>query len=193
MVQSFNWAGVSSLGTLLLRPSLLIPHLTVPDVSHINFYALRNAGIRALVFDKDNTLTAPYVDHVHSSLEKSWSKCKKSMGKENLVVVSNSAGTEDDPGYAKAKLVEEALGVPVLRHREKKPAGGQDAIDHFKVSPSSIGVVGDRILTDVVYGNMSGMFTIHVTKIITKQNDNKAAALVCHLLLNTNCRISNSY
>ena len=39
---------------------LLLPHLTVRDVSCLDWRALAAAGFRAAVFDKDNTLTAPY-------------------------------------------------------------------------------------------------------------------------------------
>jgi predicted HAD superfamily phosphohydrolase YqeG len=39
-------------------------------------------------------------------------------------------------------------------------------------------MVGDRILTDVVYGNKINAFTILTTNIITTTNDNKIAVQV---------------
>ena len=37
-------------------------------------------------------------------------------------------------------------------------------------------VVGDRVLTDVVYGNMMGAMSILCTRIITEKGDNYVAA-----------------
>lgn len=39
-------------------------------------------------------------------------------------------------------------------------------------------VVGDRLLTDVVYGNMNGCYSILVTDIIDENTDNHAARIV---------------
>ena len=37
-----------------------------PDITCVDFEKLRStAGMQAVVFDKDNTLTAPYVDSIH--------------------------------------------------------------------------------------------------------------------------------
>lgn len=38
---------------------------------------------------------------------------------DRAVILSNSAGSSDDKEYKKAKEIEKALGVPVLRHSEK--------------------------------------------------------------------------
>jgi predicted HAD superfamily phosphohydrolase YqeG len=39
------------------------------DVSCIDFVNLKRAGIRAVVFDKDNTLSSPYEITVHPAAE----------------------------------------------------------------------------------------------------------------------------
>ena len=51
----------------------------------------------------------------------------------NVAIVSNSAGTVDDPGFADRRAIEEALCA-----------------------------VGDRLLTDIMFGNLHGMLTVHV-------------------------------
>ena len=87
--------------------------------------------------------------------------------------------------------MEQELGIPVLRHSEKKPAGGTESLEeHFgygtrptqhttcewkglEVKQTAIGgmwscrcssgkliMIGDRYLTDIVYGNRHGMLTI---------------------------------
>ncbi|CAM9887727.1 unnamed protein product [Choristocarpus tenellus] len=94
--------------------------------------------------------------------------------------MSNSAGTRDDPGHVDADRIEAALGIQVIRHEEKKPGGIEDVLDFFsdregsKVKAEELCIVGDRLLTDVVFGNLHGMFTVH-TSPLTLEGDNKPA------------------
>ncbi|KAJ3152241.1 hypothetical protein HDU89_001460 [Geranomyces variabilis] len=181
MVQSLNLAALGSLAKLVRNPSLLVPHLVVPDVRSINYPALKAAGVRVMVFDKDNTITAPYVDSVHPPFESAWAACKQTFGAGKVLIVSNSAGTRDDAGHMKAKKVENAL-VRKLKQialfRPQKPSGGELLPAHVGHPAAAIAVVGDRLFTDIVYGNASGMMTIYVSQIVTEQGDNAFAAAV---------------
>lgn len=121
-----------------------------------------DAGVRAVVFDKDNTLTAPYALSLHPSAEPGLRQCVDVFGKENVAILSNSAGTNDDPDFEDAKAIEESLGIAVIRHREKKPGGLDEVLKHFELTdPAAVCIVGDRALTDVVFGNLYGLLTIH--------------------------------
>ena len=60
MNQFFNRAGLRILPRVLANPALATPHLALPSIAHIDFHRLRGAGVEFLVFDKDNTITAPY-------------------------------------------------------------------------------------------------------------------------------------
>ena len=71
----------------------------------------------------------------------------------------------------------------MLRHQEKKPLGGQLLTKHFGCRGDEIVVVGDRLLTDIVYGNRIGAYSIFCTEIISLKNDNKIARLIQRLLL----------
>jgi phosphatidylglycerophosphatase GEP4 len=86
----------------------------------------------------------------------------------NVCIMSNSAGTNDDVGHESAIRIERRLGVPVLRHSEKKPGGLDEVLSFFKASSGGedvpadrLCVIGDRLLTDVVFGNLHGMLTVH--------------------------------
>jgi phosphatidylglycerophosphatase GEP4 len=73
------------------------------------------------------------------------------------------------------------LGISVLRHWYKKPLGGSELLEHWEVKKARevpIIIVGDRVLTDVVYGNLNGCLTILVTDIVTEKGDNWIAARV---------------
>lgn len=44
MVQSINIPGLLRLGTVLRRPSLLLPHVSVSHIGHLDFKAMHRAG-----------------------------------------------------------------------------------------------------------------------------------------------------
>lgn len=85
------------------------------------------------------------------------------------MIVSNSAGTADDPDGKEASLLETATGVKVLMHSTKKPGCGAQVLDYFQnapnvnvTSPSQIAIVGDRLFTDVMMANMMGSWGMWV-------------------------------
>ena len=100
-----------------------MPHVAVSNVDALDFDALRAAGVASIIFDKDNTLTAPYVDTAHADMADSIKRAKDAFGADNCIVLSNSAGSGDDaPEYTAAKACEAALGLRVARHPDaQKP------------------------------------------------------------------------
>ncbi|CAM9258184.1 unnamed protein product [Hapterophycus canaliculatus] len=140
-------------------------------------------GCKGVIFDKDNTLTAPYEDSAHPIVEEGLKRCME-VFEGRVCIMSNSAGTRDDPGYADAIRIETALGIPVLRHDEKKPGGIVEVLAFFEgkdpeggsVQLDELCFVGDRLLTDVVFGNLHGMLTVH-TQPLTLKGDNRPAAI----------------
>jgi len=63
--------------------------------------------------------------------------------------------------------MESALGIPVLRHASKKPAGRVDELEaQLGVKAHEMVMVGDRYLTDVLYGNRHGMATVRVAPLV---------------------------
>jgi phosphatidylglycerophosphatase GEP4 len=175
MVQSVNLAAVRTTVRVLLRePTLALPHARVRDISELDFAQLHEAGCRGVIFDKDNTLTAPYANEVYPRLAGALRSCVDTFGAEHVAVLSNSAGTPDDPGGAAADALEAALGVHVLRRRHKKPRGFESVRQHFQCDGTALLMVGDRYLTDVVFGNLHGMLTVH-TEQLTTAGDNRVA------------------
>ncbi|KAH7102187.1 HAD phosphatase [Auriculariales sp. MPI-PUGE-AT-0066] len=140
------------------QPRLLVPHLTIRDLRQLDFVAMRKFGYSGAVFDKDNCLTLPLKDNLIPQLTEHWRSCKDAFGPSRVLVVSNSAGTVDDPGAIQAESVSHALGVPVLIHLAKKPGWPcvRDVRREFAKSAEhladeqKLAVIGDRLLTDVV-------------------------------------------
>lgn len=76
----------------------------------------------------------------------------------------------------------------MLKHKEKKPAGGEQFKQFLQpILPEETAFVGDRIFTDVVFGNQNGNLTIWVDKVITEEGDNKAALIVSQFY--RNCKV----
>ncbi|CAM8978740.1 unnamed protein product [Rhodiola kirilowii] len=160
--QRFNLEGiVSSVAVVTRNRKLVIPHVSVADIRYIDWVELRNRGFKGVVFDKDNTITAPYSLALWPPLEESVECCKSVFGND-IAVFSNSAGlSEYDPEGLKARALEKAIGIRVLRHRMKKPAGTSEEVEkHFGCTSSELIMVGDRPFIDIVYGNRNGFLTI---------------------------------
>ncbi|KAG0239183.1 hypothetical protein BGW41_007874 [Actinomortierella wolfii] len=75
----------------------------------------------------------------------------KQVYKDKIVIMSNSAGTPDDKDFK----------------------GG--------IERNEIAFVGDRALTDVVFGNTNGMFSILTRQVVTEQGDNPMAIRIRHM------------
>lgn len=161
----------------------MTPHVAVGTISQVNYDALKEkCGITAVVFDKDNTLTAPYENHVHPNAKLGLEKAIRIFGVSNVAILSNSAGTNDDPQFRDAIEIEESMGIKVIRHSEKKPGGLAEVLNHFSMEdPAALCMVGDRLLTDVVFGNLYGMLTVHTLPLCSGEEnarDNKVAKVI---------------
>lgn len=93
--QRFNsGAIVCFVGVVFKDRHLALPHVAVPDIRYIDWPELRRRGFKGVVFDKDNTLTAPYSLKLWGPLAPSLEQCKSVFG-PNIAVFSNSAGNFD--------------------------------------------------------------------------------------------------
>ncbi|WJZ98930.1 hypothetical protein VitviT2T_017419 [Vitis vinifera] len=160
--QRFNFEGIICSAVVLAKDRhLALPHVAVPDIRYIDWAELHRRGFKGVVFDKDNTLTKPYSLTLWEPIGSSLQQCKSVFG-HDIGVFSNSAGLyEYDPDGSKARVLEGAIGIEVIRHRVKKPAGTAEEIEkHFGCASSLLIMVGDRPFTDIVFGNRNGFLTI---------------------------------
>lgn len=90
--QRLNIEGIVSSAAVITRDRhLALPHVFVPDVRYIDWDELHRRGFKGVVFDKDNTITAPYCLTIWAPLKSSLEQCKSVFG-QNIAVFSNSAG-----------------------------------------------------------------------------------------------------
>ncbi|XP_021898361.1 uncharacterized protein LOC110815037 isoform X2 [Carica papaya] len=122
--QRINVEGVvSSVSVFVKDRHLVLPHVIVPDIRYIDWGELKKRGFKGVVFDKDNTITAPYSLTLWPPLSSSLKRCKAVF--RNMIMMIRKRG----------------------RWR------GQ-------LELKSLGIVGDRPFTDIVYGNRNGFLTI---------------------------------
>ena len=148
---------------------LLLPHLYLRHLRDARWQELVDMGMKHVVFDKDNTITAPYSSVLDPDVAESFNACVEAFGKENVVIFSNTAGSPDDKGHVEAEGLEKNFGVPVLRHERRKPQGGDDLRRKFK-DTASVVVVGDRYFTDILFANLNGCLSIYVFPLTHKEN-----------------------
>ena len=160
--QSFNIPGVKKAFNAFLDPSLIIPQIRIDHINQLNFVSLKEKGITCVIFDKDQTLSVTYVDQLHPSCLDHINQARQ-MFPNAVAILSNSVGSCDDDGYRGAMETEKHMNLPVIRHRLKKPSCLPEVLEHFQktsgriISPNEICMVGDRVLTDIMFGNEYGM------------------------------------
>lgn len=89
--QRVNLEAIYSTFVFAKEPKLALPHVSVQDIRYIDWGELRKRGFKGVVFDKDNTITAPYCLTPWPPLSSSLERCKSEFGNA-IAVFSNSAG-----------------------------------------------------------------------------------------------------
>jgi len=172
-----------------------LAHVGVKNISAVDWSKVKASGFKGCVFDKDNTLTSPYSLCFHPEVKDSFADCIKAFDGK-VALLSNSAGlSQYDPHGEEANAIEKKLGVPVLRHKKKKPAGEPGLLEkHFEAQAHELVMVGDRTFTDVAYGNSLGMLTVKCEPFTSKGENlfvklaRKIEALLVLLLRAAGCK-----
>lgn len=173
-----NISGTFNVFRLLMNPALCLPHHMISTFEQLPIPLTKafaqpgsekQADIRAVVLDKDNCFAIPYQSQVHKPYQAKFDELRKAYPGSRLLIVSNSAGTGSDKDHAEADLIEQSIGVKVLRHSTKKPGCREEIMKYFRDSPDSgvtktsqVAVVGDRLFTDVMMANMMGSYGVWV-------------------------------
>ncbi|QPG74497.1 Phosphatidylglycerophosphatase gep4 mitochondrial [Brettanomyces nanus] len=172
-----NLSGTLNTLRLLTRPELCIPHLAIPTFNDLPVpIVISGRGpIKAVVLDKDNCFAKPYENRVWPQYADKWTQLTRCYPGSRLLIVSNTAGTEDDKDYKQAKVIELNTGIPVLRHSTKKPGCWNEIIMYFKQkgvcdSSRDIAVVGDRLFTDILMANLMGSSGVWISTGVIQSN-----------------------
>ena len=141
--------------------------------------------LESLCWSVARRLVKAHANSVHEKAAFGLSQALDVFGHDNVAILSNSAGTKDDKHYEDAIMIEKEMGINVIRHDEKKPGGLKEVLEHFKDQgvddASQVCMVGDRLLTDVLFGNLYGMLTVHCLPLCSgeeNKKDNKIANVI---------------
>lgn len=134
---------------------LFRPNEFVDSVPEIDLPALKAKGFSSLMLDLDNTLL-PWKDSVVPESVAAWVEQAKALG-YGLCIVSNTHNPR------RLHKIASRLGIPCV-HGALKPRkhGFLKAIGMLSCEASGSVVVGDQLLTDILGGNLCGMYTILV-------------------------------
>lgn len=139
---------------------LIYPKTYLEKVTDIKEEFLLENNIKGIILDVDNTLI-----YYNKELLKDvdvW--CENLVDKGiKFCIVSNSNKKE------KVKMVADKLNIPYISFGMKPLKRGLNKAKRIMGLPSkNIAVVGDQIFTDVIGANRSGMFSILVKPLETK-------------------------
>jgi len=139
----------------LLKPDLMLGE----SILHLSPQIVRDHGLRGLVLDVDETLVPFRYADVSDELT-DWLRDMREQV-EALWLVSNNIDATRIGGIA------ESLALPYI-HFAGKPSRRKlaRAVEAMQIPPAQVGMVGDRLLTDVLAGNRLGMYTILVEPIL---------------------------
>jgi phosphatidylglycerophosphatase GEP4 len=176
MTQSINLPAIAYYPIArFLNQQMCLPHLHVRSIAQIDPAHLKDSGITGVVADSDNTLKSPYQYNLHPSVQFAVRHYQEVFG-DRFVIMSNDAGSSDDPHYQRADTYEDCLRIPVLRHGTKKPSG-HHAVRKILGDTSKIAVFGDRIFTDIVLAHRMSSLAVLVDP-FTSVGDNAPAAAI---------------
>lgn len=137
----------------------LIPDIYVHKIEDIPYDKLKEEGIKALVFDLDNTLATLDEKACPERVEKLINKLNKDF---ICFIVTNGNGKRAKPYKDKLniKIISMALKpfTKGLRELEKK----------YHLKKSEMVIIGDQLMTDILSGKRFGIKTVLVDPLAKK-------------------------
>lgn len=136
-------------------------NIITQNVKDLNLEELKAKGVKAFVFDLDNTIMKPDTGYFTEDIEAWLKEVEKDF---KIAIVSNNPR----PDYA-AK-VREIVDYPTY-FKAGKPSRKyvRMALQELGIDPKEAAMVGDRPLTDIWVGQRLGMTTILVDPLIKHQ------------------------
>lgn len=138
------------------RPGNIKPDERIESVNQVNAKKLEEMGVKAIIFDADNTLCSFHGKKMDENLADTIIELKK---KFTCIILSNT------DSRARVKELKENFTLPVADPGVKKPReeAFQAALDMVGAMPGQAVMVGDRLLTDIAGANDVGIYSIKVS------------------------------
>lgn len=132
---------------------LVIPDKYVKNIKEINYQQLLKKGYKNLIFDIDNTIMPVNDIKVTEDLKKFFENLKNDF---NICILSNN-------GEARVNPVKETLHVKGFANA-KKPSNYayNKALELLNSNASNTVMIGDQMLSDIVFANKFKLYSILV-------------------------------
>lgn len=135
--------------------TLLRPDLMVETINDIDFAALKERGITALIIDLDETLLPRNSSDITPQLFE-WVMDRKEEG-FGICLTSNSRHP------IRVKYIGETLKLPTISFGLKPlPFAFQRSLAILKAKPEETAMIGDQLFMDILGANLVGIFSIFV-------------------------------
>lgn len=132
-----------------LKPRRMVKHITDLPASFF-----KERGLQAVILDVDNTLTT-HNNPVPAEGVPEWIRTMQEAGL-TLTILSNNYKERVEP-FAKQ------LGLPFVSMAAKPlPFGVGRARRKLKIRRKETALIGDQIFTDMICGNLAGVYTVLV-------------------------------
>jgi len=138
----------------LLQPDLILEG----SVLNLTAEMIQQYGLKGLVLDVDETLV-PFTVGLASSELQQWVEQIRIC--TDLFLVSNNLSESRIGGIARSLNLPYYLGAAKPSRRKIRAA-----LTAMNLPANQVGMVGDRLFTDVIAGNRLGMFTVLVEPIM---------------------------
>lgn len=140
------------------RRDLLRPREVLESIASITPSYLQGRGLRGLLLDLDNTLI-PYGSYEDRAEVLTWAAELRREGVQ-LYLLSNA--TEKRARFWLEKLGFEGVGMAGKPFQR----GYRQALRQMGLDAEQVGMVGDQLFTDVLGGNIAGLYTIMVHPLV---------------------------
>jgi HAD superfamily phosphatase (TIGR01668 family) len=140
---------------------LITPDAQLDSVGQIDTAKLKEKGIEGIIFDLDNTLmpwdSKELPSEISFLIEKILSEGFK------ILILSNAR-------ERRVADIFKPLSIPYIAHAWKpKKSGFQKALELMDLSPQKTAIIGDQLFTDILGGNLTGLYTIWVKPISQRE------------------------
>lgn len=139
----------------------LYPRIYVSSILEIKPGLLKDLGLKGVIFDLDNTIVRRDSLNAPPEILKLITELREEGFK--MGIVSNNS-------RRRVGTIAAEMDMPAV-HRAVKPLAGpfRRALKLLGTSPRETALVGDQIFTDILGGNMAGLYTILVVPMQGKE------------------------
>lgn len=143
--------------------NIFLPCEKVDNIFSVDLKKLKNKNFKGIILDADNTLFA-YNSKSLDDEVKNWIRKVKGLGFK-VAILSNATLKS-----RKIKHLVHDLKIPVITFSFKPlPFRFKKILKLLSITPQEAVMIGDQILTDILGGNIVGLYTILVKPISKKE------------------------